>query len=180
MERLAAASISLLWAAAFAGLSLFALLAADRGVGEAVAAARLPISPDRLAEFADRPIFGGLCLGAAIVSALFATVAVSSALNGRQHLGQDRFIADMAFGGAFGLALVVSLAMFLRVDGAAFLAALFALCAIAGSFPAMRWAMREERVAPLVVRRMAIDAAAASSNIVAFPAPSRPVAGGAR
>jgi hypothetical protein len=177
MERFTAAAVSLFWTAAFAGISGFALLAADRGPRNAIEMTGVPFEVADLATLADRPIFGGLSLGAAIVAALFATVIVSSVLNGRQHLRQGAFIADMAFGGAFGLVGVAMLALAIRMAFAPLGAFAAVLVAVVASFAAMRWAMRDEDgevLAPMAVRRMALDAAA-NANVIAFPIAVRTV-----
>lgn len=179
MERFIAAAVSLFWTATFAGMSGFALLAADRGPPAAVEAFGLPVAAADLATFADRPIFSGLSLGAAIVAALFATVIVSSVLNGRQHLRQGAFIADMAFGGALGLVGLAAIAFAIRLTFVPLSTCAVALTALASAFVAMRWAMRvEEAPAPIAVRRMALDAAA-NANVIAFPMAAR-AAGEAR
>jgi hypothetical protein len=177
MERFTAAAVSLFWTATFAGISGFALLAADRGPPAALQAFGLPLGAADLATLADRPIFGGFSLGAAIVAALFATVIISSVLNGRQHLRQGAFIADMAFGGAFGLFGLAALAFAIRLSFLPLSACVVMLAAVAASFAAMRWAMRPEDVqaaTPIEVRRRALDAAA-NANVIAFPITVRTV-----
>ena len=180
MTRLVAATISLVWAAAFGGLSAFCLIAADRGPAAAGDAFRLPASVDPAA-FAEAPLYAGLCFGAAIVAALFATVAVSCALNGRQHLVQGAFLADMAFGGGACLTAIVGGALALDAATPQIAALVAFAVALAASFGALRRALKPpavEPAAPAAVRRMAIDAAA-NTNVVAFPRATN-AAGGPR
>jgi len=176
MTRLVAATISLVWAAAFGGLSAFCLIAADRGPAAAGDAFRLPASVDPAA-FAEAPLYAGLC----IVAALFATVAVSCALNGRQHLVQGAFLADMAFGGGACLTAIVGGALALDAATPQIAALVAFAVALAASFGALRRALKPpavEPAAPAAVRRMAIDAAA-NTNVVAFPRATN-AAGGPR
>jgi hypothetical protein len=181
MTRLVAATISLVWAAAFGGLSAVCLLAADRGPAAASLAFRLPAALD-LGALAGRPVFAGLCFGAAIVAALFATVAVSCALNGRQHLAQGAFLADMAVGGAACLTALIGGALVLNADAPQIASLVLVAVALAASFRTLRWALKPpapEPVAPAAVRRMAADAAA-NTNVVAFPLKAPNAAGGTR
>lgn len=181
MTRLVAATISLVWAAAFGGLSAVCLIAADRGAAAAGLVFGLPASMN-LAALADRPVLAGLCFGAAIVAALFATVAVSCALNGRQHLAQGAFLADMAFGGAACLTAIVGGALVLNAAAPQLAALVLVAVALAASFRTLRWALKPpapEPVAPAAVRRMAIDAAA-NTNVVAFPLKATNAMGGTR
>ena len=181
MTRLVAATISLVWAAAFGGLSAICLIAADRGGVAAGLAFHLPASID-LEALAGRPLFAGLSFGAAIVAALFATVAVSCALNGRQHLSQGAFIADMAFGGAACLMAITGGALALEAAAPQVAALVAVATALAASFRALRRALKQpiaEQVSPAGARRMAIDAAA-NTNIVPFPVNTGNAVGGTR
>ena len=181
MKRLVAASTASLWMAAYAGLSVLALLAAEHGVPAALAWFRLPAAAGMI-DFASRPMLGGFCLGAAIVAALFATVVVSSVLNPREHLRQGALIGDMAFGGAFGLMGITTLAALFFGALPLLAASLPALAVLGAGFAAMRWAMRPdaaEAPTPLAVRRMAVNAAA-DANVVAFPLRARAAMGGTR
>ena len=175
MRRLAAAALSLAWVAVFATLSVFALFAAEDGAGAAAAAFRLPLAPEEIAGIASRPAFAGLSLGAAVVAALFATVAVSSFLNTERASGQGTLIADMGFGGALGLSVLAFLATY--IHSAHGLAA--TTLAVAGllvvSLLVMRSLLAVQQaapVSPVTIRRMALGAAAtiaANENVVRFP-----------
>lgn len=181
MTRLVAATISLVWAVAFGGLSVLCLVVADRGAAAAGLAFRLPATVD-LAAFADAPVYAGLSFGAAIVAALFATVAISCALNGRQHLAQGAFLADMAFGGAACLTAIVAGATMAGAAAQQVGALVLVAAALAACFRALRWALNPpapEPAAPAVVRRMAIDAAA-NTNVIAFPRKATNTIGGTR
>lgn len=182
MKRLVAASTASLWMAAYTGLSVLALLAAEQGVPAALAWFRLPPGVASAIDFASRPMLGGFCLGAAIVAALFATVVVSSVLNPREHLRQGALIGDMAFGGAFGLMGITTLAALFFGALPLLAACLPALAVLVAGFAAMRWAMgpdAEDVPTPLAVRRMAVNAAA-DANVVAFPLRTRAAMGGTR
>lgn len=179
MERLVAATISTFWAAVFALLSAVSLFAADRGAAVAAELFHLPPAID-LAAYAGRPVFAGICFGAAIVSALFATVLVSSILNVRRQLAQGLLVADMAFGGAFGIAALVAAAFLVRAERAELGMLVLAGLLLAGSFRAVRWALRP--LAPMpepasALRKMAHDAAA-NTNVVAFPLKATATMGG--
>lgn len=181
MTRLVAATVSLVWTAAFGGLSVVCLLAADRGGAAAGGIFRLSGAID-LATLAGRPVFAGLSFGAAIVAALFATVAVSCVLNGRQHLAQGAFLADMAVGGGAGLIAMVGGALALSAAPPQIAALVLVAVALVASFRALRWALTPPvpaPVAPATVRRMAADAAA-NTNVVAFPLRATNAAGGTR
>lgn len=179
MTRLVAATISLVWAAAFAGLSTLCLFAADRGASSAVSVLGLPAAVDPAA-WAGRPVFAGLSLGAAIVASLFATVALSSALNGPRHLSQDGFIADMAFGGAAGLLALAAISLLANAGSAEIGGLVLVALALAASFRASRWALRAPAPpAPAPARLMAAEAAA-NTNVVPFPLKPTGTAGRAR
>lgn len=171
MKRLVAATISLLWTAGFAAVSTICLFAADRGAAAAMAALHLPASVD-LTAVADRPVFAGICFGAAIVSALFATVAITCAMNGSEHLSQAAFMSDMAFGGAAGLAALATVSLLAHAATPEIAVVVLFCLVLALSFRVARWALRpgigDPAATDTTARVMALGAAA-SSNVVVFP-----------
>lgn len=174
MRRLAAATLSLAWTAVFAALSVFALFAAEDGPAAAAAAFHLPISPADMSDIASRPAFTGFCFGAAVVAALFATVALSSAMNAGGQSGQGSAIADMGFGGALGLSVLCFLAAYVHSGDGVAIATLAVAALLVASLLAMRSLLAARQTAsdaPVAARRMALDAAnvADNMNVVRFP-----------
>jgi hypothetical protein len=170
MRRLAVATLSFAWMAFFAFWSGLSLLAAEDGVGAAAAA--LGLSPEMLDGIASRPALGGFCFGAAVVAALFATVLVSALLNTQKELRQGAMIADMGFGGAFGLAVIAFLAFYLHPVHSLAAAAIVVEGLLVASFLAMRAAMAEqagEAAGSLADARRLARHAAANVNVVRFP-----------
>ena len=172
MRRLAIAVLSLAWMAVFATGAWFCLLAAEDGVAATAASFHVSAASEAIAASAGRPALAGLCFGAAVVVALFATVLVSTLLNGEKDIAQGRFIADMAFGGGFGLAGLSAAGL---LTHSAFVPASIAVLAggaLLASFLLMRAAMadREEPADPLQApaRWRALDAAA-QINVIRFP-----------
>lgn len=174
MRRVAAATLSLAWVAVFATLSVFALFAAEDGADAAAAAFRLPLASEDVAGIAGRPAFAGFCLGAAVVAALFATVAVTSFLNAERDPGQGKLVADMGFGGALGLSILAFLATYMHAASGLAAATVALAALLVASLLVMRslMAVQEPEASPVTIRRMALGAAAnvaANENVVRFP-----------
>jgi len=173
MKRLTAALLSLAWTAFFAAVAWSCMLAAEDGIDATAAHFGLATAPETLASLATRPVMAGLCLGASVVAALFATVLVSAILNTEENIGQGRFVADMAFGGGFGLAGVTAAGLLAHSSFLPTLVAVMAGGALLVTFFAMRAAMAEREVVvigprPVPARWVALDAAA-HINVVRFP-----------
>jgi hypothetical protein len=175
MRRLAAATLSLAWVAVFAAFSVFALFAAEDGAPAAAKVFGLPVAPEDIAGIASRPAFAGFSLGAAVVAALFATVAVSSFLNASEGSGRDMLVADMGFGGAIGLSVLAFLPAYMHSAPGLAVAMVAVSALIVVSLLIMRslLAVRPAGVdAPVAIRRIALGAAAAvaaNANVVRFP-----------
>src|SRR5690606_14752568 len=112
------------------------------------------------------------CFGATTVAALFLTTAVSVVLGGREWPAHGRFINEIAFGGAFGVAGLVLLTVALATSGAPLYAAALAIALLVASFVTMRALLADPAPpalgAPEAARQMAA-LAAANVNVVRFP-----------
>lgn len=170
MRLTAAILISLGWTAVFGLVAVFALFGAEAGAP----AAPLPLLLENLPldNLSGRAVMGGLCFGATVVAALFATVALSVLLTGDDAASHTRFLAEIAHGGAFGIAGVVTALTAITGPGLV-LGGVFAwLVLLVASLLALRAALADPAPAPLpapeVARHMAV-AAAANVNVVRFP-----------
>ena len=173
MKRITAISLSLAWMAIFGMIAAFALFAAEDGAAAAVALFGIPIPAQGLETLPGRAVMGGLCFGATAVAAFFATTLAALLLGGGNETApHTRFVNELAFGGAFGIAALVVLSLALASDGAPFFVSVVGLALLVGSFIAMREALAEPVIAPvaptIVARDMAV-AAAANVNVVRFP-----------
>lgn len=173
MKRLTAALLSLAWTAFFAAAAWAFMIAAEDGIHATAAWLGLPALPETAATLATRPAMAGLCLGASVVAALFATVLVSAMLNDEENTGQGRFAADMAFGGGFGLAGLTAASLLAQSAFGPALAVVTTGGLLLVTFFAMRAATAERDMVaagpgPLPARWVALDAAA-HINVVRFP-----------
>jgi len=173
MKRLTAALLSLVWTGFFSAAAWTFMLAAEDGVAATSAMLGLPAAPENLVSLATRPVMAGLCFGATVVAALFATVFVSAMLTTEREVAQGRFVADMGFGGGFGLIGLAAAGLLGQAANMPALAVVLTGGALLASFLAMRSAMTEREEAapaprPLPARWLALDAAA-QINVVRFP-----------
>jgi hypothetical protein len=171
MKRLTAALLSFAWTAFFAAAAWSFMLVAEDGIAATSARLGLPAAPEAVVALATRPAMAGLCLGASVVASLFATVLVTAILNGERNVGQGKFIADMGFGGGFGLAGLAAANLLAQSAFAPALAVVLAGGVLLASFFAMRAVMADAETAaerPMPARWLALDAAA-HINVVRFP-----------
>jgi hypothetical protein len=172
MKRAAAILTSLGWTAVFGLAALFALFAAEDGAASAVLRFGLPYEFHAMGTLPGKAVMGGLCLGATMVAALYATVALSVLMLAREGAAHTRFIVEVAHGGAFGIAGLVVLFIALSGSGWMLAVALAVLALLVASLVMLRAALadaeEEPAQAPMVARQMAA-AAAANSNVVRFP-----------
>lgn len=180
MKQAAAILTTLGWTALFALVAAFALFGAEDGAAAAIAAFGLPLDGHAVATLPGKAVMGGLCFGATMVAALFATVSLSVALTAREGAAHSRFLSEIAHGGAFGIAGLVVLTLALAGSGVMLGASLFCLALLVASLVGLRAALADPApqpaAVPVVARHMAV-AAAANVNVVRFPYYNR--AGGA-
>lgn len=172
MKRTAAILTALGWTAVFTLVSIFALFGAEDGAASAMERFGLPFAAPAFGSIPEQALMGGLCFGAAAVAALFATVALSHTLSPEEGASQTRYLNEIAHGGAFGVAGLISLTVALGGGGAALACALAWLALLVGSLVWLRTALADPLPvpleAPVVARRMA-EQAAANVNVVRFP-----------
>ncbi len=178
MNRLIAALLSFAWAAFFAFAAWGMMLVTEDGIHAAAAVFGLMALPPELAELASRPVAGALCLGAAVVAALFVTAFVSTALNREDHVGQGRFLAEMGFGGALGITGLMAATLFAQSAAVPAMWLMATAAALIGSLLAVRAALGGDRMPEEIsrpaARMLALEAAAAHlagshANVVRFP-----------
>jgi hypothetical protein len=172
MKQTGVILISLAWTALFGAVAGFALYAAEGGAALAIATFGLPLEGHAIETMPGKAVMGGLCFGATAVAALFATVALSVALTGREGAAHTRFLAEIAHGGAFGIAGLVVLTLAMSANGLMLGAALGCLALLIASLVWLRAALADpvpEPMAPPVVARQMAVAAAANVNVVRFP-----------
>ncbi len=160
MHRTVKVVLSLCWAAVFGALAMVTMTAAVDGIAAAREAMPFAIPLLGIDPLASQQMMGGISLGAAIVTSLFAWMLVTALLvedQGGRGAGNP---VEIAHGGAFGMVGIVMLATML--DASLLLTTGSALLAAALVVSLMLSRMVPEpgpTLAPRSVRDRAIEAA---------------------
>lgn len=171
--------VSLCWIAVFGALAVVTLVAAVDGIAAAREAMSWAAPFFGIGPLASQPFMGGLSLGSALVTALFAWTMLTALMvedSGSRGAGNP---AELAHGGGFGIGGVIFLTALLDsptpVKAAAGL--LVATLVLSLVLSRMQPEPRQQTLAPREVRDRAIEAAHVysvemrqeSAEIVPFP-----------
>jgi hypothetical protein len=178
MHRTVKVILSAGWIAVFGVLAMVTLVAAVDGVAAARAAMPFAVPLLGIEPLATQPMMGGLALGSALVTALFAWMMLTTLIaHDNASRGADNPV-ELAHGGAFGIAGVIFLTTILESSALLMAGSGLTLGALVLSLLLSRIAPEPKPThAPLWVRDRAIEAAHVysidmrqhSAEIVPFP-----------
>lgn len=178
MHRTVKVVLSLGWIAVFGALAVVTLVAAVDGI--AAARAAMPFATPLLGiePLASQPMMGGLSLGSALVTALFAWMMLTALIVEGDHSRGAGNPAELAHGGAFGIGGVIFLTTILGSSITLMAGSALLVAAMILSLKLSRMApVQGPSLAPRSVRDRAIEAAhmysadrrRQSAEIVPFP-----------
>jgi hypothetical protein len=178
MHRTVKVVLSLSWIAVFGVLAVVTLVAAVDGI--AAARAAMPFATPLLGveALANQPMMGGLSLGSALVTALFAWMMLTALMVEGDHSRGAGNPAELAHGGAFGIGGVIFLTTMLGSSVPLMAGSGLLLAVMVLSLMLSRMAPEQgQTLAPRSVRDRAIEAAhiysvdmrRQSAEIVPFP-----------
>ena len=172
MRRTPTAIISIALSGLFAGLAALLLLAAEDGLATTLAALGLAVDAGKVDLMAGKPALGGLCLGAALVTAMYATAGVSALLDAVGRKSQDEMMLEIATGGGLGILAACGLGAWVAsADMIAATAFALAVVVVAARSIVRRPApvASEIRIEPVPAPRSLAVEAARNANVVRFP-----------
>jgi hypothetical protein len=181
MHRTVKVVLSLSWIAVFGALAVVTLVAAVDGIAAARAAMPFAMPLFGIEPLANQPMMGGLSLGAALVTALYAWMMLTALMAEGDHSRGAGNPADLAHGGALAIGGVVFLTTLLGSSIPLMALSGLLLAAMVLSLMLSRMEPEEgQTLAPRSVRDRAIEAARVyslysadtrrhSAEIVPFP-----------
>ncbi|MEX0956629.1 MAG: hypothetical protein WDZ83_15640 [Rhizobiaceae bacterium] len=178
MHRTVKVILSLSWIAVFGALAVVTLVAAVDGIAAARAAMPFAVPFFGIEPLASQSMMGGLSLGSALVTALFAWMMLTALMVEGDHSRGAGNPAELAHGGAFGIGGVIFLTTILGSSILLMVASGLLVAAMVLSLMLSRMALEpEQTLAPRSVRDRAIEAAhiysvdmrRQSAEIVPFP-----------